>query len=856
MSSVALPRHFLFLRVKEGHTSGCANFITAGKANSISKTGKKAEGFRSKWAMMDAKCVHPRLTLPMEMPQSDKGWSFAKLTDERETLVLEQMKTDLKPAPLQARTRPLWELGDEEDKVRLSLKALSDGELAAVLRLLVGDDQEYPPSIFTPLFHREDGAQVVASRPTFDGRGLVPPAPIGALAAPKLVELSSDESHGEEEGEEEDSEVTPEGMGETSPLSKADILRAFPDDDEADARQEEGELPIIPTRGRSSLVSRGVTPVSTPSEAASGPSAAPFSPPGVCAPTPQASKLSGFKLTKRRVDYTAVGQPPPSAKKRKEDAVPTLGTEPSAAAAPPSVEKGNVSSQMTQLWEDLLGADPRLVAGCLELASGWLQSDAAVRATLSQATTTSEKEKRAAAEAVADREAALKDAKAAHDRCQALEDELKSLRDEHAEEARGRQAKEEEMRAREDAIKNRDAELGELAKAQATERSRLEELERKVEAKGVDLDAKAKVLAEDRTAFALLEKRSRVALKALYEKGLEKPLTTNEDGPAQLLPCLVAALEEVVSGIGPMAEAEARVLSIAALTRVFSHLHLRDPTARLDELLEPVDEERCAAAAAAVKGQRLARDPRPRSRSTPPQRQVARRRDDSPPGPLLELPPSALAPPPRCAYHGSASPADSGSGYAGRRGPGPASAPRHLGSRPGAPHPQPAHAPVACATRACLRPRLPSARPPQAGSGSPPHPQPARASASLAASWLPASQHYADSASAPCARPGPAPAPPAGSRPRSRPRLAASLLGRPATARLLAGSPLPVGVRLRTRLPPRAGSACSPPRASGSSPQAPPRPALHSTPARASASCVHAVSGRLETKKEKSTVGC
>nr|XP_020199342.1 spindle pole body component 110-like [Aegilops tauschii subsp. strangulata] len=225
-----------------------------------------------------------------------------------------------------------------------------------------------------------------------------------------------------------------------------------------------------------------------------------------------------------------------------------------------------------------------------------------VRATLSQAATTSEKEKRAAAQAAADREAALKDAEAAHDRCRALEDKLKSLRDEHTEEARGRQAKEEEMRAREDAIKNRNAELGELAKAQATECSRLEELERKVELKGADLDAKAKVLAEDRAAFALLEKRSRVALKALYEKGLEKLLTTDEDGPAQLLPSLVAALEEVVSGIGPMAEAEARVLSSAALTRVFSHLHLRDPTARLDERLEPVDEEHCAAAAAAVKG--------------------------------------------------------------------------------------------------------------------------------------------------------------------------------------------------------------------------------------------------------------
>nr|XP_040243767.1 nascent polypeptide-associated complex subunit alpha, muscle-specific form-like [Aegilops tauschii subsp. strangulata] len=509
-------------------------------------------------------------------------------------------------------------------------------------------------------------------RPTFDGRGLVPPVPTGAPAAPKPVELSSDESHGEEEGEEEDSEVTPEGTGETSPLSKADILRTLPNDAEADARQEKEKLPVIPTRGRSSLVSRDDTPALAPSGAASGPSIVMFSAPGACAPAPQASKLSGFKLTKRRAaafgeeeeggcsahawDRTICSGHTPLRGERKRQL--SYFSDPVALAKPRGALSGGVTpeaplvlevsmsglavevpeaqeplisqalattsplppaapllpgssfssavleralSEMTQLREDLLGADPRLVAGCLELASGWLQSDAAVRAALSQAAMVSEKEKRAAAQSTADREAALKDTEAAHDRCRALEDELKSLRDLHAEEARSRQAKEKEMRAREDTIKDRDAELGELAKAQTAERGRLEELEQEVKAREVDLDAKAKVLAEDHEAFALLEKRSRVALKVLYEKGLEKPLTTDEDGPAQLLPYLVAALDEVVAGIGPMAEAEARVLSSAAPTRVFSHLHLHDPTARLDELLESVDEEHCAAVAAAVK---------------------------------------------------------------------------------------------------------------------------------------------------------------------------------------------------------------------------------------------------------------
>ena len=49
----------------------------------------------------------------------------------------------LRVAQLQARTRPLWRLGGEEDKLRLSSEALPDEELAAALRLLVGDDQEY-----------------------------------------------------------------------------------------------------------------------------------------------------------------------------------------------------------------------------------------------------------------------------------------------------------------------------------------------------------------------------------------------------------------------------------------------------------------------------------------------------------------------------------------------------------------------------------------------------------------------------------------------------------------------------------------------------------------------------------------
>ena len=159
------------------------------------------------------------------------------------------------------------------------------------------------------------------------------------------------------------------------------------------------------------------------------------------------------------------------------------------------------------------------------------------------------------------------------------------------------------MKAREEAVKNRDAEQAELGKRQVAERYRLEELEQKMGAKEADLNAKAQVLAENRVAFADLEKISRKAPRMLYEHGVEKPLDTDEDSPTQLLPLMVKALEEVVEGLGPMAEAESRVLSSAALTRVLSHLHLHDPNAQSDELLEPVAEDLYETAAAAVQGQ-------------------------------------------------------------------------------------------------------------------------------------------------------------------------------------------------------------------------------------------------------------
>ena len=84
MPSVALLRHFFFLRVSEGHISGCANFVASGKANSISSTGKRADNIRSKWVMVDAKRADSRLVLPTVAPSSNGGWPKAELADEWE----------------------------------------------------------------------------------------------------------------------------------------------------------------------------------------------------------------------------------------------------------------------------------------------------------------------------------------------------------------------------------------------------------------------------------------------------------------------------------------------------------------------------------------------------------------------------------------------------------------------------------------------------------------------------------------------------------------------------------------------------------------------------------------------------
>ena len=62
-------------------------------------------------------------------------------------------------------------------------------------------------------------------------------------------------------------------------------------------------------------------------------------------------------------------------------ALPPSPPTPSAAVSlTPSAIVDRAVAELDQLRQDLLGADPRLVAGRLELASGWVRSDGSIRA--------------------------------------------------------------------------------------------------------------------------------------------------------------------------------------------------------------------------------------------------------------------------------------------------------------------------------------------------------------------------------------------------------------------------------------------------------------------------------------------
>src|SRR3954468_22172835 len=167
----------------------------------FSNPGKKIEGFRSKWVLVDAGRIHPRLILPTEQPVSSSDWCRAELTDPRAKLVLEKMDADLKPAgtaaakltgasllreflehqlaPLRRYSPPMW-------RPHPSPTALGDEDVTATLQSLVGGEAAWLEGAPAPSFLHDDLKWVVESMPVFNGDG-----PMPAVAPEGLVDVSS-----------------------------------------------------------------------------------------------------------------------------------------------------------------------------------------------------------------------------------------------------------------------------------------------------------------------------------------------------------------------------------------------------------------------------------------------------------------------------------------------------------------------------------------------------------------------------------------------------------------------------------------------------------------------------------------
>ena len=130
---MALLRHYFSLWVSRAHITACTSFIAYSNSNAILKPGKRVEGFRRKWVMVDVGLLHPRLVLPTGQPKAVDASSRVELVDPRARAMLKRMNADLRAgnfgaakltgaallreflehrvAPLREHSLPLWRLG-------------------------------------------------------------------------------------------------------------------------------------------------------------------------------------------------------------------------------------------------------------------------------------------------------------------------------------------------------------------------------------------------------------------------------------------------------------------------------------------------------------------------------------------------------------------------------------------------------------------------------------------------------------------------------------------------------------------------------------------------------------------------
>ncbi|KAI4995816.1 hypothetical protein ZWY2020_037904 [Hordeum vulgare] len=178
----------------------------------------------------------------------------------------------------------------------------------------------------------------------------------------------------------------------------------------------------------------------------------------------------------------------------------------------------------------------------------------------------------------------MKDAAAAAKRYEEMEACFKVFQEEQAKLPEQLRLREEELEAHRTKLAAREEELS------------------KEETRGEALAAAEKKKAAEFVNFLDVELRLCMMLHTLYRDGFGEPLATPDGGFAILAAELPVALEDTVIQVDNVLNSECRDLFSEATTRVFSHLHLREPGFDLGSRILLVSAEARDGAAEAVKG--------------------------------------------------------------------------------------------------------------------------------------------------------------------------------------------------------------------------------------------------------------
>ncbi|KAE8808455.1 hypothetical protein D1007_15009 [Hordeum vulgare] len=189
----------------------------------------------------------------------------------------------------------------------------------------------------------------------------------------------------------------------------------------------------------------------------------------------------------------------------------------------------------------------------------------------------------------------MEGAAAAAKRREEVEACLKALQEEQAKLAERLHSREEELDVRKTKLAAREEELSQEETRLSTKQARLDEQQKEITSKKALLDAQGEALsaAEKKKAVELVgfrdvELRLRTALHTFYRDGFAEPVATPESGFAVLAAELAMALEEDVIQVDKILDIECRDLFSEAATRVFSHLHLREPGFEFNSVILPV----------------------------------------------------------------------------------------------------------------------------------------------------------------------------------------------------------------------------------------------------------------------------